>query len=254
MRIAVLTVVVLVFVATSAEAQQIDIEVSLPGVAGLFGLGPKIDVVVTNATPFHGENVIAFGTNLGELPPGGSLHDRWSFDFDYTEIPVVIRFYDWADDGGHGFVGVAAKVLPVHRGQPTSWVVQTSDVKRPDDRYASYGYGRSPYPAPDVGNGIREVDFPRIGFKSTTAFQFVNVNFFDGQVIINGREEGGLSGPGDVISLSYSNKYNRSLPVKIEVVFTDRGRLVGFYETTASVGTNPRAIQYVFTPDKIRRY
>ena len=232
------------------------IRIDLPSAAGLIGLGPKIDITITNMTPFYGGSVVVLDENVGELLPGGSMHDRRSFEFDRTEMPVVVRFYEWSDGGRGDFIGVAAKTLSLHRSQPTSWVVQTSDVKWFDGRQVSYGfgYGQSPYPAPDAASGVREVDFPRIFLKSTTVFQFVNVTLFQARVRINGREMGGMNEPGNIFVFSHWNKYDRSFPVNVEVIFTDRGRLVGHYETTASIGTDPRAIQFVLTPDKIRRY
>lgn len=252
---AILVFLIVIFTFPAIVAAQTEIKLTLPSFVGLFGLGPKTDVAITNATPFYGESIIAFHEKVGELPPGSSAHDRWSFEFDYTEMPVAVRFYEWDGNSCGDFVGIAADVLSIRRGRPTSWVIHTSDVKRPDGRRVSYGfgYGQTSYPAPEVEDGTVEVDFPRIGLKSTTALQFVNVTLFEARIRINGQEVSRLE-TGGVFYLAFWNKYDRTIPVEAEVIFTDRGRLVGYYEAAAHLGTSPRAIQYVLTPDKIRRY
>ncbi len=248
---AILAFLVFVFVCPATVSAQTEIKLTLPSFVGLFGLGPKTTIIIANETAFVGK-VVALDKEVGMLEPGASFYERYSFDFDYTELPVAVFFYSDLDrDGNDDFVGVAGRVLQIRHGEPASWTIQTSDIHYPDGRYANFSFS-SPYPSPNIGEN-HKVDFPNIRFKSTTALQVMNVTYYDAAIKLNGRRVSNLQ-TGQVFSYEIWNKYEQSFPAKLEIVFSDRGRLVGYYEDTFTVGNNPRGVQYVLDPGKIRRY
>lgn len=245
----------LVFVFSSSALADIEVRASLPSFVKIFGIGPKTSISVTNNTPFW-IKLLVLNKNVCVIMPGATVYEEHSFEFDYTELPLiaVMSKEGVPDTSQYGdFVGVAATILRITDGHATSWVVGTQDIQFPDNRssYASYN---SPYPAPDVERG-RNVNFPRIGLAHKTAVQFMNVTYFDATIKLNGETKTTL-GTGVLGYASYESMYAPSLPVELEVTFSDRGRLVGDYHETFYVygGNNPRGIQFILTPDKIRRY
>lgn len=256
-RIAPIFVCFVVVFLSSAVWADVEIRGSLPSFAKIFGIGPKTSISVTNNTPFWAE-LIALNKGVGVVMPGATVYEKHSFEFDYTELPLIAVMHDEgvADTSQYGdFVGVAATVLRVTDGHATSWVIRNQDIQFPDAR-SSYSFvsGGSPYPAPDVERGGK-VDFPRIVLAHTTAVQFANVTYFDATIKLDGETKTTLA-TGAMCYVAYQSMYAPSLPVELEVTFSDRGRLVGDYHETFYVygGNNPRGIQFILTPDKIRRY
>lgn len=231
---------------------QVKAKITFPSFGGL--LGPKTHVSVTNTVPFYAR-LFALNKEVAKISPGASVYNQRRFEFKYTALPMTALLY--SDKGYQNYIGAAGKVIRIRRGQANSWNIKLSDVYYVDGRsrsYGSYGYG-SPYPAPDVGTGGKKVDFPRIGLMSTTAVQLVNNTLFDARVRLNGHDRA-IIRTGKVYYLSLRNLASESgtRRVNIEVIFTDRGRLEGYFKRTVSVSNSPQAYQFILNPSDIRRY
>ncbi len=243
------TIAFLLFVVPIANqpifAQRITIE--LPSVARLLGIGSKTEIVVMNMTPFYGR-VLALGDEVAVIPPAGVIRDRRTFDFDQTQLPLVVQLY--SDAALCTFVGVAARNLHLTLGQPESWQIQLGEVVYPDARSSTYWGGyRSPYPLPDFQEPSA-VELPSIQMRSTTALQVVNATLFEAVVMLNGNVVSRLA-TGDMYYRSFFNVYDYDVPVLLQVQFLDRERVVGRFEDRFSAGKEPRGIQYILNPSWI---
>lgn len=230
-----------------ACAQGLQINLSIPNPAGLFG--PKTSIVITNNTPFWGE-IIALNKTVGVIEPGNSVFDARQFEFEYTELPVFIRMY--RDSTQKTFVGIAARVLSISRGRPVTWTVSVGEVVASDGRY---GAG-DPNALPSAQTGelvSKRVEFPRIELLSTTAIQIISVNLFTAALQINGREIDRIT-EGDAYYYEVWSPNTQGSQQHLTVKFIDGSRVVGTYETDFWIGNSPHGIQVILDPNKIRKY
>lgn len=248
----VVAVILSVFPISVAQAQT-EIKLTLPSFTGLFGLGPKTSVSVMDATPFH-IRLVALREEVARFGPGGSVFERYSWEFDYTQLPLLGFVY--SDTHCENLIGVAGRILLISQGRPSDWTVQISDINYLDGSSRYYVDGaRFSRPAAEVGESQR-VDFPRIDLKSTVVVQFANATLYDAKVRLNGQDFCFLR-TGEFDCFKHEGWRNRggSFGVKVDAIFSDNGRFVGYYEDAFSVGGDgPRAYQFILTTQKIRRF
>lgn len=257
--IGLIFLLVFLFVSTLSRVARADIEFhgSIPGVFGLLGVGPGTNIIVTNASPLWAELVV-LNKSVCVVMSGATVFGEPSSKHEFAEISLiaVMRDQGIADTSAYGkIVGIASTKIWARRGESSTWVIRTEDIRRTDGQQVYYAAASgSPYPSPDVESGGK-VKFPGVFLASTTSVQFANVTNFDASIRLDGEERTTLSTFG-LYYASYASPKAPQLPVRLNVIFSDRGRLVGSYEETfyAYGNNHPRAHQIILTPDKIRRY
>lgn len=211
-------------------------------------------MVVMNGTPFYGR-VVVYGKEVAQLDPGDVAYDNRHFEPLNPQIPIAVLFY--RDPGRKTYLGAAGQVFSIAGGYPESisWTIREYDIRTPDGQslYGAGGYV-SPYPQPDTKAGTRRVRFPREWWDATAGVQIVNNTFFTLHIRLNGNARCAI-GPTEVYYLAAREIYGGyGQQMTLQVVVTDRGRLVGTYDSSFSVP--PRGIyayQAIIGPYDIRR-
>lgn len=249
-----------VFVLAGCAAFPQTIIITPPSIVDAFRNPP---ISIANYTPWEA-HVVALNDSVCMLQPGQKLRAKEVFEsFDYTEIPVVMSFYDVNDKH---FIGAWWDVLRVVRDEPVHREIRPGDVRYSDERQGYSWNGSSPqYQTPNAGD-ILEVDFPRIE-RAITVLQVYNICNVAERIIIDGKIVG-FAMKGFVTDELQTNQLfyqefpfcDPQTPIGLKLEFSDGQKLVGtwpqgndqdvFYRETQ----HPRAIQRVIMPSQIQRY
>ena len=206
------------------------------------------DMVVVNGTPFFAE-ITVYGTTVALLGPGDVAYDDRHFEPLTPQVPIVARFYRSYD--GDGYLGVATNMFTISSGieNAQSWTIRASEIRTPDGTYLD----PTTYPAPDTEIKSAKKAFPRKAWNATSVVQLVNNTRFDARVLVDGRDKLTLH-PGGLGILTAENLTVRGLNATIQLVFTDRGRLEGAWETQYFIPSEGViALQFIVSSYDIRR-
>ena len=210
------------------------------------------DMVVVNGTPFFAE-ITVYETTVAVLGPGDVAYDDRHFEPLTPQVPIVARFYRVYDgETLSSYMGVATNMFTISSGveNAQSWIIRASEIRALDGIYLD----ATTYPAPNTEIKSAKKAFPRKAWNATSVVQLVNNTRFDARVLVDGRDKLTLH-PGDLGILTAKNLAVRGLNATIQLVFTDRGRLEGTWETQYFIPSEGViALQFIVSSYDIRRY
>ena len=208
----------------------------------LFGLvGPKTSTTITDGTQFY-IRLFALGEEVARMRPGSTVYDSRGFVLEYAPLPLIALAY--LDESYTQYIGAAGYVMSINAGQQAKWTIREGEVQRPDGGHVNTA--QSGYPIQDLGDAAQAV-FPRIMVLSTTVVHFLNNTLFQAnvrRVWYKGIRKVTLE-PKEIYCEFFENMGDISIPVSINVEFSDRGKFLGHYETNFSIGHSPQAVQQI---------
>ena len=213
-------------------------------------------MVATNGTASFYAELYVYDRLVGILGPGDVVYDNRHFEPLFPQVPFAARLYRSYDGKNlSGYVGMAMQTLSIGtggRGSSVSWTIRNADVRKPD----GYGVNRDDYPAVagDVRPASEKKGFPREWWNSTASVHIGQNTNFDAVMRLDGKDRAEL-GPGDLYFLSLKEIGFDGQPVTLQLIFTDRGRLVGTWETQIFVPSQGLpGYQFIVGPYDIQKY
>lgn len=217
-------------------------------------LGVSVDgerMIVTNGTKFYAE-LFVYDKLVGILGPGDVAHDNRHFEPLNPQVPFAARIYEEYDGKDlRGYIGVAMQSLFVSSGSggSSSWIIRTSDIRKPDGGWVD----GDAYPTPDARPASKKKGFPREWWNATASIQIAQNTNFDAVMRVDGVDRATL-GPGDLYFFSARELGFRGRTVTFQLVLTDRGRPAGTWETQIFVPSEGLpAYQFIVGPNDIQR-
>lgn len=209
------------------------------------------NVVLVNGTPFWCQWV-AYGTEIGRTGPGDQLVGSKYFEPLSPQIPIAVMCY--RDPQFTQYVGAAGHVFGFSSGQPggISWSLTAREIQMPEGPNSPIALGIN-YPQPDTAQVGKIAEMPRESWNATAAVQIVNNNLFTMTQSIEGIQRVATDA-GGLYYLAVRELYGPGRQMTGQLVFTDRGRLVGTYDFSFSVPSQGViAYQLIVSPWMIRR-
>ncbi|MBI4085738.1 MAG: hypothetical protein HY433_00615 [Candidatus Liptonbacteria bacterium] len=223
-------------------------------ILGQVGITPTgQNIVLTNGTPFWCR-WFAYGTELGQTGPGDQLVGSKYFEPLSPQIPVAVMCYRDPGFTQTQYVGAGGRVAHFSRGRASgiSWPLRAGELVTPEGVQSAAGLGVN-YPQPDTGQVGRIVEMPRESWNATAAVQIVNNTLFTMTQGIEGTSRFSTNA-GGLYYASFRELLGPGRQMTGQLVFTDRGRLVGTYDFSFGVpSTGVIAYQLIVSPWMIRR-
>lgn len=209
------------------------------------------NVILVNGTPFWCRWIV-YGTEIGQTGPGDRLVGSKHFEPLSPQIPTAVMCY--RDPGFQQYIGATGRIFGFYSGQPggISWALRASELQTPEGAYSPVGLGVN-YPQPDTQQSGKIVEMPRESWNATAAVQIVNNTLFTMSQGLEGTRRV-TTDAGGLYYVSVRELLGPGRSMTGQLVFTDRGRLVGTYDFSFGVPSQGViAHQLIVSPWMIRR-
>lgn len=200
-------------------------QVSSPLLAEL-GIDPYgSTITITNGSPLYCR-IIIYGEEVAKLGPGDVGYNRRHFEPLNPQIPTFALCY--RDAAMTRYIGATNQVFYITGGYPISfsWTIQTYGIQTPEGQYLS------PLVWPQQASNLatKKIEFTREFWNAAAGVQIVNNTLFSLDIAVEGRTRVRLH-TGDVYYLSVRSLVaDVGRQMTVQMIFTDKGRLVGTYD------------------------